>query len=131
MDYTLLMEVRMPSSIIKRAVVVGMLCTTCTMHSTTAHADSQTGPWSSYFDCVKKDSAWPVASASFGALVGGPRVTDKGAHSVVDAFTGARVAMQVTPNVLSAVRSPRTRVLLRISMYASGALAAYQWWVCQ
>jgi hypothetical protein len=101
------------------------------MHSTTAHADWQTGTWSSYFGCEKKNEAREVAATSFGALFGRHKLTDERVHSFIDVFAGARVATQTTPYVLSVARSPRSAVMLRISMYVSGALVAYQQLVCE
>jgi hypothetical protein len=101
------------------------------MHSATAHADAQTSLWSNYFGCAKKDKVWQVTTTSFGGLVGSHKLTDKSAQSFIEALAGARVASQTTPYVLSAVRSPRSRALLGISMFSSGALAAYQWFACE
>jgi hypothetical protein len=105
------------------------------MHSTTAHADWLTGPWSSYFGCEKKKEVGEIAATSattsLGALLGRHKLTDERAHAFIDAFAGARAATQTTPYVLSVARSPRSSALLRISMYVSGALVAYEQLACE
>jgi hypothetical protein len=150
-----LMEVDMPSSTLKRAVIGAILCTT-SLHSAAAQdheplarqviesspvfkvrgpgsdAESRTSSWFSHFGCAKKDKISKIAATSFSTYVGSNLLTEEHAQIFAKGFLGgsASAAEKAAPYIYSVAKSTRWKAVTALVAISAGGLQAYQFVMC-